>query len=83
MSLNPTPGSLSTALKISTYKRRLLLAGLDSRHRSVQSQQQGATAIRALELFQQMQLSSPPVRYVTKQSEERDRAQAMRVAKHT
>lgn len=74
MSLTPSAGSLSTALKISTYKRRLLLAGLDSTHRSLQSQQQGATAIRALELFQQMQLSSPPVRYVARQSKERDRA---------
>ena len=60
MKLTPTPGALSTALKISAYKRRLLLAGLDSRHRSLQSQQQGATAIRALEVFHQMQLSPEP-----------------------
>ena len=64
LQLTPAPGGFSTALKISTYKRRLLLAGLDSRHRSLQSQQQGATAIRALELFHQMQLSPSTVRYL-------------------
>ena len=60
--INPGNGNFSTALKISTYKRRLLLAGLNSHRRSQHSQQQGATALRALELFHQMQ-SSPPARY--------------------
>ena len=66
--MNPTTGNCSTALKISTYKRRLLLAGINSTRRNPKSHQQGATALRALEQFHVMQTAPltprrlPPVK---------------------